>query len=91
MTITDMLDVLVLADLVAHIRAWGQPPPGYPDEHELYYRDDHRGWYYLTEEGRRLRREHLTACQRQEEIYAAQVERWAHKSAQRTRRTVAAM
>ena len=91
MTITDMIDVLVLADLVAHIRIWGQPPQGYPDEHELYYRDDRRGWYYLTEEGRRLRREHLTACQRQEKIYAEQVERWAQTSAQRTLRTVAGM
>ena len=91
MTITDLVDVLVLADLVAHVRVWGHPPKGYPTEHELYYRDDRRGWYYLTEAGRRLRREHLTACQRQEEVYAEQVDRWAQKAAQRTRQAVAAL
>lgn len=86
---------MTLSQLIAYIEIWAQPPRGFPSEcmlihHQrygtmfLYELDSRKGWYYLTAEGEKLKRE--LPNEQKEEIerwkahYRGEVEEWAGKT-----------
>lgn len=40
--------------IVAFVKTWNSPPPGYRNNHRLYYYNRVKGWCYLTAAGRQV-------------------------------------